>query len=192
MSGEVVSITEAARRLDCSVRTVQRRLDAGELEPVEVAGKRCVRLSSDVPSDAPSDKREAARGTSRDDRKNGTSVEGRRQNDAPHDKSSGTSHDVERDAKRDMTAHLIEENRFLRSALEARDRDAAELRAALREALKLQTRALPESSSQSVQKLADEQRDDGTMKGAENRSNAHQTGFLMRARRTARRWIEGR
>jgi hypothetical protein len=46
-----------------------------------------------------------------------------------------------------LTAHLLEENRFLRAALEARDRDAAELRAALREALKISNRALVESTS---------------------------------------------
>ena len=38
--------------------------------------------------------------------------------------------------------HLESENDFLRRALEQRDRDAAELRAALREALKVQTRQL--------------------------------------------------
>jgi hypothetical protein len=46
-----------------------------------------------------------------------------------------------------LTVHLLEENRFLRAALEARDRDAAELRAALREALKISSRALVESTS---------------------------------------------
>ncbi len=47
-------------------------------------------------------------------------------------------------------AALVEELRdqvkFLRSALEARDRDAAELRAALREALKMSQKALPQST----------------------------------------------
>jgi hypothetical protein len=50
-------------------------------------------------------------------------------------------------AQSTLTAHLLEENRFLRSALEARDRDGAELRAALREALKISSRALVESTS---------------------------------------------
>lgn len=44
----VVTITEAAKLLQCSVRTVQRRLDAGEWEVVMVAGKRCVRLPADA------------------------------------------------------------------------------------------------------------------------------------------------
>jgi hypothetical protein len=46
-----------------------------------------------------------------------------------------------------LTAHLLEENRFLRGVIEAQNRDAAELRAALREALKISSRALVESTS---------------------------------------------
>ncbi len=45
-----VTITEASKYLDCSVRTVQRRMDAGELEAVAQHGKRMVRLrESDLP-----------------------------------------------------------------------------------------------------------------------------------------------
>jgi excisionase family DNA binding protein len=43
----VVTITEAARLLGQSVRTVQRSLDGGKMEAVAVAGKRCVRLRAD-------------------------------------------------------------------------------------------------------------------------------------------------
>lgn len=46
---ELVSITEAAQLLGISIRTVQRRLDAGQLEAVMVADKRMVRLTSDMP-----------------------------------------------------------------------------------------------------------------------------------------------
>jgi excisionase family DNA binding protein len=50
----LLTITDAARALDVSVRTVQRRLDAGEYEAATLAGKRCVRLSaSDFPDDVP-------------------------------------------------------------------------------------------------------------------------------------------
>jgi excisionase family DNA binding protein len=44
----IVTITEAARLLEVSVRTVQRRLDAGEWEAVTMAGKRCVKLPTDA------------------------------------------------------------------------------------------------------------------------------------------------
>jgi hypothetical protein len=52
----------------------------------------------------------------------------------------------DRDTQSTLSAHLIEENRFLRAALEARDRDAAELRAALREALRAMPKALEQST----------------------------------------------
>lgn len=52
----LLTITEAARALEISVRTVQRRLDAGEYEATTVAGKRCVRLSvKDFPDGIPED-----------------------------------------------------------------------------------------------------------------------------------------
>ncbi len=64
-----------------------------------------------------------------------------------------------------LVEELRDQVRFLRSQLEARDRDAAELRAALREALKLQTRALPEGNTGnapqaavSVQSVPDEEK----------------------------------
>jgi excisionase family DNA binding protein len=44
----IVTITEAAKLLELSVRTVQRRLDAGEWEAVTMAGKRCVKLPADA------------------------------------------------------------------------------------------------------------------------------------------------
>jgi len=44
----IVTISEAARLLECSVSTVQRRLEKGELEAVPMAGKRCVRLPADA------------------------------------------------------------------------------------------------------------------------------------------------
>jgi hypothetical protein len=52
-------------------------------------------------------------------------------------------------AKDARLAELRDEVKFLRSALEARDRDAAELRAALREALKMSNRALPAPNDES-------------------------------------------
>ncbi len=52
----------------------------------------------------------------------------------------------DRDAQSTLSAHQAEEIKFLRAQLEARDRDAAELRAALREAL----RAMPKAFEQST------------------------------------------
>lgn len=46
---ELVSPTEAARRLGVSVRSIQRRIRAGELPSVRVGGSRRVRLDGVVP-----------------------------------------------------------------------------------------------------------------------------------------------
>jgi excisionase family DNA binding protein len=51
----VLTITAAADALGVSVRTVQRRLDNGELEEVKEYGKRLVRLPADVSHDATDD-----------------------------------------------------------------------------------------------------------------------------------------
>ncbi len=47
-NGEIVTVTEAAARLGMSVRTIQRKLDAGELQAVMQLGKRCVRLPGNM------------------------------------------------------------------------------------------------------------------------------------------------
>lgn len=166
-TGGVVTISDAARVLGVSVRTVQRRLDAGELEAQEVAGKRCVVLSRDtlgvvspgassdtkpppdgVSSDTstlkparPSATTDTTRDTSalsRDTPKNTTA----QQLDAPDDTPRDSSATIEA-ALRDALAREREQVAFLRAQVESHARAEAELRAALREALKLQARALP-------------------------------------------------
>jgi hypothetical protein len=47
----------------------------------------------------------------------------------------------------DFQSHLLEENRFLRTLIEQRDRDAAELRAALRTALAAMPKAITEGET---------------------------------------------
>lgn len=58
--------------------------------------------------------------------------------------SADSSH--ERDAASTFQQHLLQENAFLRGVIEQQQRDAAELRAALREALKMSQKALPAST----------------------------------------------
>ncbi len=58
----VVTITKAQELTGLSIRTIQRRLDAGTLEAVEMAGKRWVRLrQSDLSPGTPHDAIAAAR-----------------------------------------------------------------------------------------------------------------------------------
>lgn len=108
-----VTITAAAQRLGVSVRTVQRRLDSGVLRSIERDGRRLVLLDS---------------GTAQGDTKRDTVTRHATENDATRDT-----------AQDDMTtryvAQIEAENRFLRLQVEEGNRNAAELRAALRKAL---------------------------------------------------------
>jgi hypothetical protein len=63
---------------------------------------------------------------------------------SPHAGHGAGRHD--RDAQSTLSAHQAEEIKFLRAQLEARDRDAAELRAALREALRAMPKAIEQST----------------------------------------------
>jgi hypothetical protein len=58
---------------------------------------------------------------------------------------------ADRGADTDLTTHLAEENRFLRGVIEQLQRDGAETRAALREALKAMPKALPEGTAPAPQ-----------------------------------------
>jgi hypothetical protein len=97
---------------------------------------------------------------------------------------------------REDRARDREQINFLRAALEARDRDAAELRAALRAALQISQRALPESrgegreeSAQSAPNKPVEGKDGSSSKGPQNSAAGRESGFWMRARRVARRLL---
>ena len=145
VSRHLVALPEAARRLGVGLRTVQRRIERGELSVIERDGKRFVSLASDEIGDA-----------------TGDATEGKV---TRHDATETQQSDA---TGADMTAHLIGEVKFLRAALEQRDRDAAELRAALRAALKLTAgAALPELTE------GQSSTSDAT---AINRQNATQTG----------------
>ncbi len=86
-----------------------------------------------------------------------------------------------------------EQINFLRAALEARDRDAAELRAALRAALQISQRALPEGTLEGRPEPV-KQGETGPMmpaavSGAQRGATGRESGFWMRARRIAREWL---
>jgi excisionase family DNA binding protein len=120
MSRDIATVTEAAKRLGVTVRTVQRRLDRGELKSIEADGKRLVVLPAGATAGATGDTTAGDSDTRHDATGDAT----------PHD-SGGA-----------FMAHLVEENAFLRRAVEQRDRDAAELRAALRKALDAMPKAI--------------------------------------------------
>lgn len=165
-------VRDAAAALGVSEKTVWRRARAGELIARKVTGARGALVwkialestgqsnrttgqkQADNRTETPESERkqtgqtmrptgqQAAKPTGQNDRIGATASGSIGNGDTP---SSST------DAR--FMAHLEAENKFLRAALEQRDRDAAELRAALRAALKLtagetapQLTAKPETS----------------------------------------------
>lgn len=130
LSRHGVALPDAARALGVSLRTLQRRLDRGEIGFVERDGKRFALLDGaadgrDKPRDSDATARQVvvSRDTTRD-----------------------TSTRQTADVSSERVAELREEVRFLRGLVEQRDRDAAELRAALREALKAQPKQLTQGT----------------------------------------------
>lgn len=139
-----VSFEEAARVLDVSLRTVQRRVKDGALNTIERDGTRLVCLAPDA--------------TKRRDTRQSVVTD-----DATVRQIDATKRDSEADAMTgEVLALLKSENSFLRGMLEARDRDAAELRAALREALKATPKALPDASTPNAENIAPENRSGAT------------------------------
>jgi excisionase family DNA binding protein len=160
---EPLSITEAAQRLGVSVRTVQRRLDAGTLEAAFEGDTRRVMIR-DTTRQADATEGDTQRDTSRDSdtpqgdtlaRHNATDgapnapneSEATRQSDAPQrDTSRDTTRQGDSEAARVLAEteaaflrEALEVSRaneaFLRGAIEQHQRSEAELRAALRKAL---------------------------------------------------------
>jgi excisionase family DNA binding protein len=219
---EWLSLSQAAARLGVSEKTLRRRIHAGEIEGEKTAMEggglawrvrldggardKCSQSTLNVPEAVPEPSgaragivpelihSQTARDGSAMDKRAGTvpEVVPELSDSVPEPKTdSGQS---------TLTAHLLEENKFLRGALEARDRDAAELRAALREALKLSNRALPEAQST----LASSSNDGGqsrdvapqsaqstlaTANTLEPVSDPQIERKAMAARRTFRRWL---
>ena len=168
-AGEIVTITEAAQRLDVSVRTIQRRLDGGKLATVFIDGVRHVQLS---PNNATSHTTEgnnrrhdratanATSGTTpRDTNATVGDIEHEKQGDTRHDTTrqratfdategdttrqhDATQHDIGRAGDARVIEILERENAFLKLQIEAANRATSEAHAALRAALAAQPKRL--------------------------------------------------
>jgi len=139
---EWLSVGAAARRLELSERTIQRKAARGELLARTVSdaqGKRLlIRFEPKAPNDIPADKvpTGADNLTTPSHAQNGEAadISGVAADKVP------TPNDIAADTS--FTEHLLEENRFLRGVIEQLQRDGAETRNALREALKLAPKQL--------------------------------------------------
>ncbi len=151
-SGDWLTVSQAAAALGISERAVQKRCASGKLAARRVETPQGTRWEIDA--------NQITRTVTR------TSEPNARTLDANQDANQRTkspeprelTHEIGREPanhqdanhanrQNDFQAHLLEENRFLRTLIEQRDRDAAELRAALRKALDSVPKALPESTS---------------------------------------------
>jgi excisionase family DNA binding protein len=165
---DAVPVADAARLLGVSVRTVQRRIERGELQAIEDEGKRFVVLPT---ATVDATRRDMCRVT----------VATAQATPAP----SVATNDV-------LLSHLTEETKFLRLQLEEALRGQAELRAAVRELTKAlnQTKALP-APGDSPEPPQATQRPAATQSAPDAPETAQgSTGAQERATRV--RWIWGR
>lgn len=138
-----ITATEAARRLGVSEKSVWRHAKAGQLEARKVVSRRGGFVWEI-----------ALEATDRPDKPDRTATE-QSNGDAPVSRSNPTGRPDKSDRPTDQTAtgqnedvtarllaHLERENAFLRATVEQHQRSEAELRASLREALKIAPRQL--------------------------------------------------
>jgi excisionase family DNA binding protein len=145
-----VSLDVAARLLGVGLRTVQRRVRSGELRSIERDGGRLVLLDNDAT--------------------NAATVDATRDTVTRH---NATGRDSEADL-RDTLEREREQNQFLRSVIEQLQRDSAETRAALREALKLAPKQLTTGTEESAQSLQRKARESETSKDTAQSASAPQ------------------
>jgi len=133
-----LSVAAAARRLELSERTIQRRAARGELDARTVSdeqGKRLlIRFEVPTPNDRGADKLP----TGADNLT--THIHAQRGEAADNSPLAADKLPTPNDTS--FAGHLLEENRFLRGVIEQLQRDGAEVRAALRKALELAPKQL--------------------------------------------------
>ncbi len=124
-----VSVAAAALALKVSARTVRRQCAAGTIPARRVGGLWQVEIESARESDKSASDRAAKSDT-------GLDVESDKSDKGAANNRPNRTTESDKSAT-DLTAHLLEEVRFLRATVEQLQRDGAEVRAALRAALKL-------------------------------------------------------
>lgn len=128
-------VARAAARLGLSERTVQRRARRGELEAREVSdeqGKRLL-IRLDLPTGA-----------------DNLTTPTHAQNGEAGDTLARPADKLPTPANTSLTAHLVEENRFLRGIIEQLQRDGAETRQHLKRALELAPKQLAQGTDESA------------------------------------------
>lgn len=135
-----LSVAAAARRLELSERTIQRKAARGELDSRFVSDEQGKRLLIRFDLPTPADK---------------VPTPSHGQNGEAADTLGIAADQVPTGADTSFSAHLLEENRFLRGVVEQLQRDGAETRSALREALKLAPKQLAQGAAEGARNGAD-------------------------------------
>jgi hypothetical protein len=200
-----LTVAEAAAQIGISERAIQRRCKSGklrarltatptgqqwEIDPTEL--KERAKPSGDSPDTSDRDD------TQRRDRNDTDTTRTTEVTTLPTATApTGTTETTLRDDSPDTqpnndlaakyVAQLETENRFLRAAVEARDRDAAELRAALRKALESMPKQLTSGEGSST-RLIDESAQDQTKRDTKNATpNKTTSGVRNGAQQPVRR-----
>ncbi len=164
---EPLTINQAAARLGISERTLRRRIKAGAVKARKVAceggGTQLLIEVDSVP----------AKVTRVPDNFESETANVPDTLPTVPDTRAGQSDSVPDTANGEVLALLKSENAFLRGLVEQRDRDAAELRAALREALKAMPKALPDGAK--PEQVGAEKREPIEASQAASTTNASET-----------------
>jgi hypothetical protein len=187
--GEWLTVAQAANRLGVSPRAVQKRCANGTLAARRVSTPAGDRWEVEA-ANLDASRTRAGEPIGREPREPDASLDGvsRLEPCAPvanldaNPRAIGREPDANEPTRE---AELREEVKFLRSLLEARDRDAAELRAALREALRLAPKQLPTGASDGAQDVPTAQDTVTTQEGSTGAQKATETANPRREAQAA-------
>jgi hypothetical protein len=176
-----LSTADAAALLGVSPRAVQRRAERGTIAARKVDHGRSFRWEIDARDlDANTSAATSSNVRLKFAQCSPITREDVRQMDA------NTSPDV-RAIDSDFHAHLIEENKFLRATVEQLQRDGAEVRAALREALKSKPPQLTDGTDERAQSLQTNAREEAGDTDTGNATSAPHKSAEREAHRSKRR-----
>lgn len=143
MSAEYLTVSQAAARLGISERTVQRRCKRGQLSARLETTPDGTQWLID-PATLPTGDATTADKVPTLENQQKPAIQVQNESSQPPTNATGadTADKVPTGDAIELLEHLRDENKFLRTLIEQRDRDAAELRAALRKALEAMPKAL--------------------------------------------------
>ena len=174
-----VSVSEAAAAAGVSEKTIWRRAKKGQITARKVAGAHggfvweIAPDSTGQPTDRPDSQ---PTGQTQPQKRAKVPTDARTdRTDRPDKIDRPTGHDEEMTLR--LLTQLETENSFLRATVEQLQRDGAETRAALREALKLAPKAITAGSAATSEQVGTSQSTRSAPKSSENRVDSQREGI---------------